>query len=432
MLKCLIIGSGVAGLAAALSVQKAGHSAVVFEAYDGPSDGIGGFLTLAVNGFDALDTLGLKQPAAELGFSTPRMSMHLGSTGRHLIDFEYGGALPDGTTARTLTRSALYRLLRTDAERRGIRIEYGKRLSTVKETPDGVTAVFDDGTSAPGDLVVGADGLRSTVRALIEPRTPEPRSIPLLNTGGIVPAGTLPAGTAGTAPGQMKMIFGKRCFYCYMQDPDGQTWWFANPLQRTSEDLSRLAPDELKDWLTGLVAGDRTPMAAVIGATPDIIRPYSTFDFPSIPRWHRGRMVLVGDAAHAASPSSGQGASMAIEDAVTLGRALRGVGTDGEWDTAAQAGAGAIVAAFTRYEGERRERAEAVVEWGRRNAAPKVRGQFKRVFEDLILKAVFRSLSRKAADDFDWVYGHHIDWEAIDSAKFEAPGSGQPRQRDVA
>lgn len=73
--------------------------------------------------------------------------------------------------------------------------------------------------------------------------------------------------------------------------------------------------------------------------------------------------------------------------------------------------AGVIEAAFTRYECERRERAEAVVEWGRRNAAPKIRGQFQRVFEDLILKSVFRSLSRKAAENFDWAYRHHIDWE---------------------
>ena len=432
MLKCLIIGSGVSGLATALSLEKAGHTAVVFEAYIGPSDGVGGFLTLAVNGFDALDTLGLKTAAAGLGFSTPRMSMHLGSTGRHLIDFDYGGSLPDGTTARTLTRSELYGLLRAEATRRGIRIEYGKRLSSVTETPDGVTAVFDDGTSAPGDLVVGADGLRSSVRALIEPRTPAPRSIPLLNTGGIVPAGTLPAGTADTEPGQMKMIFGRRCFYCYMQDPDGRIWWFANPLQRASEDPSRLAPEELKDWLTGLVAGDRTPMAAVIGATPDIIRPYSTFDFPSIPRWHRGRMVLVGDAAHAASPSSGQGASMAIEDAVTLGRALQGIESGGSGNTAARVTASAIDAAFTRYEGERRERAEAVVEWGRRNAAPKVRGQFKRVFEDLILKAVFRSLSRKAAENFDWVYRHHIDWEPGRGPGIEARVLPSAGTRDVA
>jgi 2-polyprenyl-6-methoxyphenol hydroxylase-like FAD-dependent oxidoreductase len=425
MLQCLVIGSGVSGLATALSLQKAGHTAVVYEAYAGPSDGIGGFLTLAVNGFDALNTLGVKQAAAELGFSTPRMSMYLGSTGRHLIDFEFGGTLPDGTTARTLTRSELYGLLRTEATRSGIRIEYGKRLSAVTEAPDGVTAVFDDGTSAGGDLLIGADGLRSTVRTLIEPCSPAPRSIPLLNTGGITPAGTLPAGTADTEPGQMKMIFGKRCFYCYMQDPAGRIWWFANPLQRTREDVSRLGTGELRDWLTGLVAGDKTPMASIIGASPDIIRPYSTFDFPSIPRWHRGRMVLVGDAAHAASPSSGQGASMAIEDAVALGRAVQGIRPD-------TAGASALRTSLTRYEAERRERAEAVVEWGRRSAAPKIRGQFSRVLEDLVLKAVFRSLSRKAAADFDWIYRHHIEWDPGKNAGSEAPVPPGAGAGDVA
>ena len=425
MLQCLVIGSGVSGLATALSLQKAGHTAVVYEAYAGPSDGIGGFLTLAVNGFDALNTLGVKQAAAELGFSTPRMSMYLGSTGRHLIDFEFGGTLPDGTTARTMTRSELYGLLRTEATRRGIKIEYGKRLSAVTERADGVTAVFDDGISVGGDLLIGADGLRSTVRTLIEPRSPAPRSIPLLNTGGITPAGTLPAGTVDIGPGQMKMIFGKRCFYCYMQDPAGRIWWFANPLQRTREDVSQLDTGELRDWLTGLVAGDKTPMASIISASPDIIRPYSTFDFPSIPRWHRGRMVLVGDAAHAASPSSGQGASMAIEDAVTLGRAVEGIRPD-------SADASALRTALTRYEGERRERAEAVVEWGRRSAAPKIRGQFSRVLEDLVLKAVFRSLSRKAAADFDWIYRHHIEWDTRKSAGFQAPVPPGAGAGDVA
>ncbi len=200
-------------------------------------------------------------------------------------------------------------------------------------------------------------------------------------------------------PGRMKMVFGKRCFYCYMQDPDGRIWWFANPLQRCSEDPATLDAGARKAWLTKLVAGDRTMMAAIITATDDIIRPYTTSDFPSIPRWQRERLVLVGDAAHAASPSSGQGASMAIEDAVTLGRSLQGLAPD------------SISEALARYENERRTRAESVVEWGRRNAAPKIRGQFKRVFEDLVLPAVFRGIARKSKDDFDWVYRHHIEWD---------------------
>ena len=259
-----------------------------------------------------------------------------------------------------------------------------------------MSARFDDGTSATGHLLVGADGLRSAVRPLIEPSSPQPRSIPLLNTGGIVPAGLGPA--LDVEPGRMKMVFGKRCFYCYMPDPDGRIWWFANPLQRSSGNPAELNAPAIKAWLMGLVAGDRTPMAQIVEATDGIIAPYMTYDFPTIPSWHRDRMVLVGDAAHAASPSSGQGASMAIEDAVTLGSGLLGATAEG------------IAPALARYETERRGRAEAVVEWGRRNAAPKIRGQFQRVFQDVALRVIFRSLSRGAADSFDWVYGHHIAW----------------------
>ena len=415
MLNCIIIGSGIAGLSTAISLRKAGHQATVHEAYQGPSDGVGGFLTVAVNGFDALQTLGLKDSAASLGFSTPQMSMYLGSTGKHLIDFDYGGSLPDGTTARTMTRSELYALLREEAGRRGVQIVYGKRLNALEHKHDGVTAVFADGTSAEGHLVVGADGLHSAVRPLIDPGSPAPRNIPLLNTGGIVEAGTIPASLPDVAAGRMKMVFGKRCFYCYMQDPEGRIWWFANPLQNSKDDPAAFDAERRKSWLTGLVEGDRTPMAAIIGATTEIIRPYTTSDFPSIPLWHKDAVVLVGDAAHAASPSSGQGASMAIEDAVTLGRALQGVSSSG------------IPAALSRYEQERRDRAELVVEWGRRNAAPKIRGQFRRVAEDLVLKLVFRSLARKAADNFDWVYKHHIEWD-VPASVSPAPADSPSHQ----
>ncbi|MGR0159916.1 FAD-dependent oxidoreductase [Paenarthrobacter nitroguajacolicus] len=403
MLNCVVIGAGIAGLSSGIALHKAGHRPIIYEAHGAPSDGIGGFLTVAVNGFDALETLGLKGPARHLGFSTPLMSMYLGSNGRHLADFDYGGSLPDGTTARTMTRSELYAMLRDEAGQRGIGIVYDKRLTAVEESHDAVTAVFHDGTTARGDLVVGADGLNSRVRTLIDPTSPPPRNIPLLNTCGIVPAGALPPGLMDVETGRMKMVFGKRCFYCYMQDPDGSTWWFANPLEHSSEDPATLDPGARKAWLTKLVAGDRTVMADIVTATEDIIRPYTTSDFPSIPRWQRGRLVVVGDAAHAASPSSGQGASMAIEDAVTLGRSLQGLEPD------------SIPEALARYENERRTRAESVVEWGRRNAAPKIRGQFKRIFADLVLPVVFRGIARKSEDNFDWVYRHHIEWDAANS-----------------
>ncbi len=179
MLNCMVVGAGIAGLSSGIALHKAGHRPVIFEAYGAPSDGIGGFLTVAVNGFDALETLNLKAAAANLGFSTPLMSMYLGSNGRHLVDFDYGGSLPDGTTARTMTRSELYSLLREEAGRLGISIVYDKRLTTVEESRDGVRAVFHDGTTAHGDIVVGADGLHSRVRKLIDPTSPAPRTIPL-------------------------------------------------------------------------------------------------------------------------------------------------------------------------------------------------------------------------------------------------------------
>ena len=106
-------------------------------------------------------------------------------TGKHLGEVPNGGALPDGTVSQTLKRADLYRALRDEAVRRGVRIEYGKRLVDAEVTPDGgVVARFEDGTGAEGDLLIGADGIRSRTRRIIDPNAPGARYVPVLNIGG--------------------------------------------------------------------------------------------------------------------------------------------------------------------------------------------------------------------------------------------------------
>src|SRR3989442_10218978 len=86
-----------------------------------------------------------------------------------------------------------------------------------------------------------------------------------------------------------------------------------------------IAADQWRTELLELFERDATPAADIVRATPTIFRGWNTYDFPTVPRWHRDRMIIVGDAPHAASPASGQGASMAIEDAVVLAKCLRDV-----------------------------------------------------------------------------------------------------------
>ena len=144
--KVLIIGGGIAGPALALFLAKAGIAATVFEAYPERAE-IGGALGLAPNGMAVLAELGLAGEVAAAGticsafaFRTP--------AGKPLGTAPYGGRGRYGQPAVTLARAALHEIVADAAERNGIAIRYGKRLRDIAVDADGVTARFDDGSTA--------------------------------------------------------------------------------------------------------------------------------------------------------------------------------------------------------------------------------------------------------------------------------------------
>ncbi len=150
--KALIIGGGIAGPVTAMALQRAGIHPVVYEAYPSGAGTVGAFLTVAVNGLDALGALDLHEPVMAAGFPT-RSIEFLSGSGKRLGELPIGGTLPDGTVTHTIKRADLYRVLRDEATRRGIQTEHGKRLVAAEPTPDGgVVARFEDGTEARGDL----------------------------------------------------------------------------------------------------------------------------------------------------------------------------------------------------------------------------------------------------------------------------------------
>ncbi|SEH01247.1 2-polyprenyl-6-methoxyphenol hydroxylase [Nonomuraea solani] len=383
----MVIGGGIAGTLSAIALRKAGHDAVIYEAYDKTADQAGAFLTLAVNALDALRTLGVD--IGDLGFDTPEITITSGS-GRLLGRLPHGSSLPDGTTSRTVKRADLYRTLREHALRRGLRIEYGKRLVDASGTGDGVRASFADGTTAEGDLLIGADGLRSRTRHLIDPDAPEARYTGLLTLGGYARGVT-----TGGEPGVMHAIFGKRCFFTHTTHPDGEVWWAANPAQRTE-----LTSPSTYDWrarLVELFRHDRGPALDIIAATDTFLPGWNTYDIPSVPRWHRDRMIIIGDAAHATAPSIGQGAAMAIEDTVVLATCLRD--------------AAGPEAAFAAYERQRRARVERVVAQGNRTGGWKTLGPLARVPRDFVMRLAMSRMAKTGHDPSQWIYDHHIDWE---------------------
>ena len=388
----LVAGGGIAGTVTALALHRAGWAPQLFEAYPADAGQQGAFLTVAVNGLAALRALDL-DPAVVLAAGYPTPTLVLGNgAGRRLAVLPLGGPDAEGTTTTTIRRADLYAALRAAAVERGIPIAYGKRLTGLAEEPGLVTAAFGDGSTATGELLVGADGLHSRTRRLLNPDGPAPAFLGLLNAGGF---STAPVeADLDPAPGVVHMAFGRRAFFGWSTAPDGSVWWFANPPRKDPVRPGEFTPQAWRAHLLELFTGDAIPAAAIIRATGEVLGPWNTDDLPRVPVWRTGRTVLVGDAAHAVSPSSGQGASMAMEDAVTLGRCLAGRPGD-------------VPGALAGYEHTRRARVEKVVAYGRRNGSGKTAGPVGAAIRDAMIPVVLRMLYRKR-DPQSWILDHRV------------------------
>jgi 2-polyprenyl-6-methoxyphenol hydroxylase-like FAD-dependent oxidoreductase len=366
----LIIGGGIAGAVTAMALKKAGITATVYEAYPVGADDIGAFLTIMNNGVDALRAIDAHHTVIENSF--PANTIEFYSAGGEHHGSQVIGDGADVNGPRTLTRATLYRALHDEAAHRGIQLAHGKRLMDATTEPDGrVVASFADGTRAEGNLLIGADGLHSATRSIIDPDAPGPRYAGLNVAYGYAHDSSLPA-----AANSYRMIEGSQGFFGYTTAPDGETWWFARLAgpELTKSQIADTSPEQVKQRLADTFANDDTPASRIVHATGDTIFMSNAYDVPATPVWHAGSMVLVGDAAHAASPAAGQGASMALEDSVILAKCLRDVPD--------------IQQAFRSYERLRRGRVERLV------AASAAQGT-----------RATRSESR------EWLYRHHINWD---------------------
>ena len=228
------------------------------------------------------------------------------------------GAVPNGPAREPergsviVRRSWLHQVLREGSDAAGVPTTYGARLVSIDQDAHGVRATFADGTVAEGDLLVGCDGIGSPTRRYIDPSAPEPTYSGLVGVGGFARVPGLEP-----TPETQHFVFGARSFFGYLVRADGTTYWFANV---TAPD--RDATVTLDD-LRALHSDDPYPVPQILAATTDELRPYPIDDLVGVTRWSRGRVVAVGDAVHATSPSAGQGASLALEDAAALAGALR-------------------------------------------------------------------------------------------------------------
>ena len=393
----MVIGGGIAGPVAAMALQRSGIQATVYEAHPRSAEGIGIFLTLASNGIDALRTIDADTRAVAAGFPTPGILLR-STTGKHLGTARTGLSLPDGTTSHTMKRADLYQAIHDEAATRGIVIQHGKRLVDAEPAGDGVRAIFEDGSEATGDVLIGADGVHSAVRRLIDPDAPAPTYVGLVNLGGYARGVPVEA-----EPGSYTLIFGKRAFFGYLLAPDGEVWWFANVPRGDEPARGEVEAITAQAWqrrLAELYAEDAGPAVRLVQASEIASKASSIHSIPHLPVWHRGRMVVIGDAAHAPTPTSGQGASLAVEDAVVLAKCLR------DLPDAQQA--------FARFETLRRPRVERIIKVAARINSNKTAGPVARVVRDAILPAVLKLTTNSR--QVNQQYRYHIDWDTPTSS----------------
>jgi 2-polyprenyl-6-methoxyphenol hydroxylase-like FAD-dependent oxidoreductase len=305
-LRILIVGGGIAGLALGRALRQQGFVPEIVErAESWPMGGTG--LYLPGNGLRALGTLGLvdKVLARAVCMSHQRILDH---TGRLLVEIDLAKLWNQVGPCVGIARGELHRILLESAA--DVPMRRGTTLSALSQEDGEVSVSFADGSPGKYDLVVGADGINSSIRRLVFGNI-RPRHLGqvswrfLVDHSGAIETWTAMLGRRRTF---LAMPVGPTRLYCYADLADVAT---EDP---TGRDLDRLM---------ALFAEFAEPVPSIFGEleTFDSIH-FSPIEEIVLDTWIQGRVVLIGDAAHATSPNMAEGASMALEDAVVLTQML--------------------------------------------------------------------------------------------------------------
>jgi FAD-dependent urate hydroxylase len=303
--RILIVGGGIAGLTVATSLRQRGFRPELVE-LTAAWHVVGGGIAIQPNAIRALRTLGMGDAVVQAGARIGRF-VFCTQKGETLsaIDVE---ALW-GESVIGVDRARLRQVLLRGAE--GVPWRLATWITSLEQRDGSVSVAFNDGTAAQYDLVIGADGIASTLRKMaIGPVAP-------LYAGHMAWRMLAPFGSDRLA--SVQFWLGDGCMLGLFPVGEGRTYCSCNltgPRFHEPED-GRLA--RLRERFAGFGA----PIHALLAAVHDDAQVHcGPIESLELDRWHDGRVVLIGDAAHASSPMMGQGGCMAIEDALVLAESL--------------------------------------------------------------------------------------------------------------
>ena len=313
--KILVVGGGIGGLCTTIALRREGFDVDLVE--KNPTwDVYGVGIIQPGNALRALNELGLAKEAVEQGHRIVGDRTWTGDGGVELADHDWPPLVEGLPPGNGITRPRLHHILQSHTLDSCADVRTGVTLTTLNDSGEGVTVEFTDGDTRKYDLVVGADGLYSQVREMVFGPEVKPKY-----TGQVCWRYNLPriegldkiwvyigaTGTAGFVPLADDLMY----MLTIEKPPEGQS------LKMGTEGMAVIYRERLRQF-GGHVAEQRE---LVLDDESVVYRPVENVLLP--PPWHKGRVVIIGDAAHGTSPHCGQGAAQAIEDGIVLTQELR-------------------------------------------------------------------------------------------------------------
>ena len=388
--KAIIIGCGIAGPALAIMLKRTGIDCEIYESVEKLSDF--GLISMSSNAIRVLKILGIYDKVRE---DDTEGAFFYKNDGKLFFTLDVRDELKKyhnegGFITR---RSYLLQALSQKTISDGVQIHFGKKLTDIKEANEKVTAVFEDGTQTEGDFLVGCDGPFSKTRNIVLPDSPLPKYTGTVWIGNNVSDSV----EYNLLPNAFHMTFGKKAYFgsAIFQDKKA-VWWtnFPYPEKKLKEEFKMISSKEWTHRLLEIHKDDHRLIQDLIKSDKNEYVKIPLYDIPHLTKWYKNLVCLIGDAAHATSPYIGQGAAMAMEDAVVLAMCLRDIPT--------------IQLAFSTFEKLRKERTEKVVKLSiQYGDLMNASNPIKKMFRDKMLSTV---LNKSIVKKLDWLFSYKIDW----------------------